>query len=62
MGKGSKRRPQVVDIATFRDNWDAIFSKDSMWNHFCEMDQTDLAVLKGQSCNWCGLKENGSLD
>ena len=28
-----------------------------MWEHYCEEEKTEMAVGKGEPCNWCGKKE-----
>ena len=28
-----------------------------MWEHYCEEEETEMAVGKGEPCNWCGKKE-----
>ena len=28
-----------------------------MWEHYCEEEKTEMAVEKGEPCNWCGKKE-----
>jgi len=53
--------------SAYRDNYDAIFRKkqvdnDNMfWYHKCKHDGESV-VAKGEACNWCGIKEDGSLD
>ena len=27
-----------------------------MWEHYCEEEETEMAVGKGEPCNWCGKK------
>ena len=37
-----------------------LFSDDKepeMWEHFCEEEETEMAVGKGEPCNWCGKEE-----
>ena len=62
-GKGDKRRPAVVDKETFDDNWDKIFNnkKSEMWEHNCKFNGLH-STSSGESCNWCGVKEDGSFD
>ena len=31
-----------------------------MWKHFCHVERSDMAIGKGESCNWCGEEENES--
>jgi hypothetical protein len=46
----------------YADGWDRIFgNKKETWTHVCKHNGT-LDVGKGQSCNWCGEKEDGTLD
>jgi len=34
-----------------------------IWTHRCRCENSQtVAVGKGESCNWCGLKEDGTLD
>ena len=28
-----------------------------MWELYCEEEETEMAVGKGEPCNWCGKKE-----
>ena len=28
-----------------------------MWNHYCPVEKSLMAVGKGEECNWCGAKE-----
>ena len=28
-----------------------------MWEHYCEEEETEMAVGKGEPCNWCGKEE-----
>lgn len=64
-GKGSK--PRKVDKDKFSENWDTIFRKkdvdtdDNLWYHMCKHDG-GISTMKGQSCNWCGLQEDGTYD
>ena len=75
MGKGSKQRP--TDAVKFGSNWERIFNKGSdplyesenplerpfdMWSHVCQKDGGKILTAKHQACNWCGIKEDGSLD
>ena len=37
-----------------------LFSDDKeleMWEHYCEEEETEMAVGKGEPCNWCGKEE-----
>lgn len=65
-GKGDKPRPLSVDQKTFDSNWDKIFNKNvsipaNMWEHNCKYNGPHCC-WKGKSCNWCGMKEDGSFD
>ena len=63
-GKGDKPRPIDVERKVFEDNWDRIFkrkNKPDMWDHNCKHDGA-ISIAKGEACNWCGMKEDGSLD
>ena len=37
------------------------FEPSGVWHHQCK-NNGSMSVEKGQACNWCGLKEDGSLD
>ena len=28
-----------------------------MWEHYCEEEETEMEVGKGEPCNWCGKEE-----
>ena len=65
-GKGDKPRPISVDKKTFDSNWDKVFKKNvnvpaNMWEHNCKHNGPHCCS-KGESCNWCGMKEDGSFD
>lgn len=62
-GKGSKRRPvdPKLERKVFEDNWDRIFNKPKFWDHVCKHEGS-MAIAKGEACNWCGIKEDGSYD
>lgn len=51
----------------YADGWDRIFGKKDidtppdMWYHKCKHNG-DTSTAKGQSCNWCGVKEDGTYD
>ena len=46
----------------YADNWDRIFGKKKdMWEHTCKHNGV-MDVDKGSACNWCGEKEDGTLD
>ena len=37
-----------------------LFNDDNepeMWEHYCEEEETEMAVGKGEPCNWCGKEE-----
>jgi hypothetical protein len=58
-GDSLKSRPATKKYA---DNWDRIFGKkDTMWEHYCKHNG-HFRVGSGESCSWCGEKEDGSLD
>jgi len=54
----------------YDEGWDRIFGKkkeqvntvDTFWCHNCKLKNVKLSIKQGQSCSWCGLKEDGSLD
>ena len=70
-GKGDK--PRNIDPKKYSDGWDRIFgqrkrafnepidSPDGMWYHTCKHDG-GIHTMKGESCNWCGVKEDGTYD
>ena len=61
-GKGDKPRPIDVERKVFEDNWDRIFNKSKgLWEHNCKHNGVHF-VEKGEACNWCGMKEDGTLD
>ena len=62
-GKGDKRRPTIVDQETFDNNWEKVFGKKTvpMWEHDCKHNGKH-STESGESCNWCGVKEDGSFD
>jgi hypothetical protein len=31
-----------------------------MWLHHCTVERSDMAIGKGEPCNWCGEEENES--
>jgi len=37
--------------------------KADCWEHYCEVEKTEMGVGKHEPCNWCGLTEEtyGSL-
>jgi hypothetical protein len=47
----------------YADGWDRIFgNKDpEVWQHYCK-NNGHMSIEKGQTCNWCGMKEDGTLD
>ena len=67
MSKGSDRRPMLVEVGQFEDNWDKAFGKkdnmlrevnyDGMWQHSCTVDMTVVWVGKDETCNMCGAWE-----
>ena len=28
-----------------------------MWEHYCEEEETEMVIVKGEPCNWCGKEE-----
>jgi hypothetical protein len=51
----------------YLDGWDRIFGKKSLdkepefWYHVCKHNGV-MDVEKNQACNWCGEREDGTLD
>ena len=57
----------------YAEGWDRIFgqrkrafdetiaSPPDMWYHVCKHDG-GIHTNKGQACNWCGVKEDGTYD
>jgi hypothetical protein len=48
----------------YSDGWDRIFKKEEskrLWEHYCKHNG-HFRVGTGESCSWCGEKEDGSLD
>ena len=47
----------------YADGWDRIFGKKQpeMWQHFCKHNGM-MSVGKGESCSWCGEREDGTID
>ena len=39
---------------------DDLLDEPEMWKHFCHVERSDMAIGKGESCNWCGEEENES--
>ena len=31
-----------------------------MWKHFCEVEETEMEIGKGEACSWCGEEEHES--
>lgn len=62
-GKGSAPRPKNVPKEVWEENWDRIFGKKEpeVWQHYCK-HEGHMAIAKGESCNWCGMQEDGSFD
>ena len=27
-----------------------------MWDHYCPVEKTEMAIQQGEECNWCGAK------
>ena len=47
-----KRMIVKAHIVLFNDD-----KEPEMWEHYCEEEETEMAVGKGEPCNWCGKKE-----
>lgn len=57
----------------YSEGWDRIFgqrkrafdeaidSPPDMWYHMCKHNG-GIHTMKGESCNWCGVKEDGTYD
>ena len=66
-GKGSDRRPMLVEVGQFESNWDRAFSKkpemlrevnhDGMWKHSCTAEMAVVWIGKDEVCSWCGAWE-----
>jgi hypothetical protein len=60
MSKGSKYRP--VNREKFDSNWENIFkNKKDMWEHNCK-NNGQMSIEAGKPCDWCGQKEDGTVD
>lgn len=60
MSKGSKYRP--VNREKFDSNWENIFkNKKDMWEHNCK-NNGQMSIEVGKPCDWCGQKEDGTVD
>ena len=67
MSKGSDRRPMLVEVGQFEDNWDKAFGKkdnmlrevnyDGMWQHSCTVEMGVMWIGKNETCNYCGAWE-----
>tara|TARA_B100001057_G_C22751032_1_gene911816 strand:+ start:275 stop:436 length:162 start_codon:yes stop_codon:yes gene_type:complete len=31
------------------------------WNHYCEVEKTEIGTEKGYPCNWCGKVEDDTI-
>ena len=67
-GKGSDRRPMLVEVGQFDENWDRAFkpkapemlrevNHDGMWKHSCTVDMRVVYIGKDETCNMCGAWE-----
>jgi hypothetical protein len=66
-GKGSDRRPMLVEVGQFESNWDKAFGKkdkmlrevnyDGMWQHSCTVEMGVMWIGKDETCNYCGSWE-----
>ncbi len=65
-GKGSDRRPMLVEVGQFDQNWERAFGKkeqlrevahDGMWQHSCTVEMAVVWVGKDETCNYCGAWE-----
>ena len=48
----------------YSDGWDRIFKKEEsprMWEHYCRHNG-HFRICTGESCNWCGEKEDATFD
>lgn len=48
----------------YSEGWDRIFKEKKeprMWEHFCKHNG-HFRVGTGESCNWCGEKEDTTFD
>ena len=37
-------------------------SMGDLWEHYCEEEHCQMAVGKGEPCNWCGKEETKEED
>lgn len=58
-GKGSRPRPYSVDLNTFDNNWDTIFSKNTVDEHQDMQVAVDNSKKKFGSCG-CGRSPTGN--
>ena len=52
---------EIKDIIKRMDKkLDNLLKEPEMWTHYCSEEQSDMAIGKGEPCNWCGEEENES--
>ena len=65
-GKGSDRRPMLVEIGQYESNWDRAFGRkeelrevanDGMWKHSCTTMMETFYIGKDEVCDACGAWE-----
>ena len=65
-GKGSDRRPMLVEVGQFDENWDRAFGRkeelrevnhDGMWKHSCTTMMETFFIGKNEVCDACGAWE-----
>ena len=65
-GKGSDRRPMLVEVGQFDENWDRAFGKkeelrevanDGMWKHSCTTMMETFYIGHNEVCDACGAWE-----
>ena len=49
-----KEKRMIVEARKILFNDD---KEPEMWEHYCEEEETEMAVGKGEPCNWCGKEE-----
>jgi len=42
------------------DKQQELFEESEMWNHYCPEEKSEMAIGKGEPCNWCGKEEDES--
>ena len=71
-GKGSDRRPMLVEIGQFESNWERAFGKkdqmlrevahDGMWKHSCTATMETFYIGVSETCPYCGAWEEDGID